>query len=154
MLSSPPPVHPIERLIWEHSSLLEQIDELLAMVGKGLGDNWVQIDAKANFSMRFLDLHQESEDRFLFPLISELGDALMHDLREEHRNLFQASDSLIAVLRTRNEESFIHTLRSLRRDLSSHFLSEETCVFANAEKLLSPVQMDILRIKFATRKVG
>ncbi len=152
MLSSPPPVQPIDRLIWEHRNLLEQIDELLAIAAKPFDRKWSQIDIKVGFVMRFLDLHQESEERFLFPLVSELGDVVISELREEHRNLFAASDSLVAVLGTRDKPTFIDDLQALRRDLAGHFCNEESGVFANSDKLFSPAQMDIMRIKFATRK--
>lgn len=140
--------------MWEHRNLLDRLDELIATSGQPPGGNWLQVRRKVDFAVRFMELHQESEERFLFPLVSDLGNPLLSELRQEHRDLFQASDSLVALVQLQDTKEFRRRLGIFRKELSAHFSREESGVFLNAQRILSPAQLDILKIKFATRSVA
>ena len=153
MPSDLPPVQPIERLLWEHKSLLARLDELIEVFSRPPGGNLLRVDRKVDFAVRFMELNQETEERFLFPLVSEIGNPLLTELRLEHRELFKISDSLPVLLQLKDQKQLLQRIEMLKRELSAHFSREETKIFVKAQKSLSPAQLDILRIKFATRSV-
>ncbi len=148
---SKPPVHPIERLNWEHARLLGEVDRLEQFV-EGQKADIEGIGGRAMELTEALEHHQEAEERFLFPLVSGLGEELFAGLREEHLRLVQATDELSSLARLGQTESTAGLLLLFKKNLRSHFTREEEEVLSKAAGLLSPAQLDILKIKFASRK--
>ncbi len=154
MLRTSPPeprVEPVDRLKWEHVTLLDEMDRLAVHVQER-GGNRGGISDRTITILESLEHHQEAEERFLFPLVIELGERIFAELRGEHKMFSVASDTLLSLTGAGDVESLVKFLAGFRADLSAHFTREETSVFSNTSDMLSPAQMDILRIKFASRK--
>ncbi len=146
-----PPVHPIERLNWEHARLLGEVDRL-GLFAEAQKADIEGIGGRAVKLTEALEHHQEAEERFLFPLVHGLGEELFAGLREEHLRLVQATDELSSLARSGQTGSTTRLLLLFKKNLRSHFTREEEEVLLKAAGLLSPAQLDILRIKFASRK--
>lgn len=153
MPSKARPTQPIEILKWEHERLLSGIGEIQALNDHSSNGHFNKIAGKVNSILLFLELHQEAEERFLFPLVPELGDTPFSGLREEHLLLLNGSDVLVSIFNSKKPDWLRHYLRTLGSTLEEHFLNEETNVYQQAEKILTPAQVDILKIKFATRRL-
>jgi Hemerythrin HHE cation binding domain len=146
-----PPAGPIDRLRWEHKLLLELFGGLTLHAG---GDESAPegIGIRTEKVLKALERHQESEERFLFPLLSELGEKLFGELRKEHGRFLQLSDEILFSARSGGDGTFAALLARMKVSLETHFSLEESGVLLKAPDLLSPAQADILKIKFATRK--
>jgi iron-sulfur cluster repair protein YtfE (RIC family) len=151
MASEPPPSQPIDILRWEHTRLDQQLDELVHIASHHFNSNADEFHDRLNLTLRFLESHQETEERFLFPLVLKLEEDLFLSLKKEHQAIFHRSDIVVSSTSLIDSENLSTLLSNLRSNLNDHFFEEETSVFAEAEKSLSVSQMDILRIKFATR---
>jgi len=101
---------------------------------------------------RFLERHQDSEERFLFPLLHRLGDELFTRLRKEHVRFIHESEAVLSAIGAGDLPAASGTLGRIRAGLHSHFEGEESVVFMKSADLLSHAQMDILRINFAMRE--
>ncbi len=153
MPSELPPAQPIEWLNWEHKNLLGRLDEILEAL-QGTSDlNWSLLRKRVESAVDLMEMVQESEERFLFPLISGVGDALLEEMRKEHGALLRASDSLMVSVRAEEPAELIRGLTTFREEASAHSAREKTEILGKATEILSSAQMDILRIKFATRSV-
>ena len=106
---------------------------------------------RLNLTFRFLESHQEAEERVLFPLVLKLEEDLFLSLKKEHQAMFHRSDIIVSPTSLNDSENLSTLLSNLRSNLIDHFFEEETSVFSEVEKSLSVSQIDILRIKFATR---
>ncbi len=110
------------------------------------------MDSKISAVFRFLELHQEAEERFLLPLVSRLDDGSFDGIRRQHLDFLRSSDVLLAAGPSDNSGTRASLLTVLREDLEKHFLLEEKRIFDCSAGILSPAQADILRINFASRK--
>ena len=142
---------PIARLKWEHVWLLDEFGSLALSANRGI-DNFADFVEKMAIIMKFLERHQEAEERFLFPLVAGLGDGLFKGLRKDHLKFLLASDSLVSSLESGTQKSLAESIEEFRIHLETHFTREESAIFEISADLLSPAQMDILRIKFASRE--
>jgi iron-sulfur cluster repair protein YtfE (RIC family) len=145
------PIQPLDRLKWEHVRLIDGVGRLQLLAGGDEAD-YDGIRTEATAVLKALEYHQEAEERFLFPLVWEHGETLLAGLRKEHLRFVMGSDNLLSLTRPGNETSLSDFLVTLRTNLKTHFAKEESGVFLEAAGSLSPAQMDILRIKFASRK--
>lgn len=144
-------VQPIARLKWEHLRLLDEFGKLVVSARQAT-ENCDGIGDRARTVLKFLERHQEAEERFLFPLVPGLGDKLFTGLRKDHHDFLHASDALVSFAQSGNQESLAKSLDVFRIHLETHFAKEEAAVFETSADILSPAQMDILRIKFASRE--
>ena len=145
------PVQPFDRLKWEHVRLIDGVGKLQRLAGGNEASHQAMY-AEAADVLKALEYHQEAEERFLFPLVSEHEETLLAGLRQEHLRFVMGSDGLLALARPGSEASLAAYLVAFKMDLEAHFTREESGVFQDAIESLSPAQMDILRIKFASRK--
>lgn len=152
MTSNLPPSQPIAILRWEHKRLDEQLRELSGIASHSLNGNAEEFHRKLSLTLRLLESHQEAEERFLFPLILKLVEEPFLNLKKEHKSIFRASDIIVSSASLNDPENLSGLLSTLRFNLDNHFSDEETSVFTTAEKFLTVSQMDILKIKFATRQ--
>lgn len=83
----------------------------------------------------------------------EIGEKLLADLREDHLFLLNSSDMIVSTMESGESDGLCGFLETLKDSLKSHFSIEEKSVFEYAEKVLSRVQVDILRIKLASTPV-
>ncbi len=143
------PIQPLDRLKWEHARLIDGVGRLQLLAG-GDEPDCDGIRAEATAVLKALEYHQEAEERFLFPLVFEDGEALLAGLRDEHLEFLLGSDKLLSLASLGSTAPFAVYLSVFRTNLETHFKKEESGVFLDAA--FSPAQMDILRIKFASRK--
>lgn len=147
----PIPIQPLDRLKWEHVRLIDGIGRL-QLHADGREADREGIHAEAAAVLKALEYHQEAEERFLFPLVWGHGEALLAGLRKEHLRFVMGSARLLSLTGPGRETALAVYLATLRTKLETHFTKEESGVFLEAVSSLSPAQMDILRIKFASRK--
>lgn len=152
-------IRPLDILRREHVRLLDEIDGLLIDTNDHGNRNAertaVPNDRKRRLSstLRLLECHQQAEERYLFPLVYEIGEKLLADLREDHLFLLNSSDMIVSTMESGESDGLCGFLETLKDSLKSHFSIEEKSVFEYAEKVLSRVQVDILRIKLASTPV-
>jgi len=146
------PSQPIDILRWEHKRLDRQLDVLTRIASHSINGNADEFHDMLGFTLHLLESHQEAEERFLFPLILKLEEEPFLNLKREHQTIFHRSDIIVSSTSLNDSENLSDILFHLRSDLKDHFLKEETSVFVKAERFLSVAQMDILKIKFATRR--
>ncbi len=147
------PSQPIAVLRWEHKRLDNELNELAGIALRPLNGNAQEFHEKLDLALRLLESHQEAEERFLFPLILSLDEEPFLNLKKEHKSIFQRSDIIASSTSLNDPQYLSHMLSVLRTNLNNHFLEEEDTVFSKAEKSLTVAQMDILKIKFATRRL-
>jgi hypothetical protein len=75
------PIEPIERLKWEHARILDEVGRLCHTAGN-TPDESHDMESKIAAVFRFLELHQEAEERFLLPLVSCLDDGSFDGIRQ------------------------------------------------------------------------
>ena len=151
MPSSKHSFQPIERLKWEHAKIIEEVDRL-CVTARDDSYHSSEMGAKITAVFKFLELHQEAEERFLLPLVSRLDDGTFDGIRREHLDFLRSSDALLAKVSLGTPGTRKDLLTVLGEDLERHFMIEEKSVFDGSAKILSRAQMDILRIKLASRK--
>jgi glutamate synthase (NADPH/NADH) small chain len=80
----------------EHVVALAQLSSLAA----GLeAQDWTQVDSGARWIYEVLRLHNEAEERDLFPLLEEIGaEALQSRLYEDHRQMWDLTLQLLAAI--------------------------------------------------------
>jgi hemerythrin len=147
--SDRPDLKPIDKLEHEHSLFIAGLDELSAAAGH---DSAEKVEGKVVRFAKRLERHQETEERFLFPLVVALGEGTIAVFRDEHKHLLEATDKLAALARSGDAGAVAGQLDSFRSWLESHFSREEAEVFGNTGGLLSAAQTDILRMKIVKRK--
>ncbi len=74
-------IQPIERLKWEHPRLLDEVGRL-CHAASITPDESHDMENKISTVFRFLELHQEAEERFLLPLVSRLDDGSFDGIRQ------------------------------------------------------------------------
>lgn len=144
MLFRTRPTHPIEILKWEHELFLKRLQKA--------EDSPEKMHQMANI-LKDLEEHQEAEERFLFPLVSDHSDELSNLLRKQHMAISNASDTLLALVRDQAHEEIIRFFKIFSKQLTVHFETEKAEVFDRAMATLNEAQIDVLRIKFATRRI-
>ena len=80
----------------EHVIALAQLDGL----AEGLdAQDWAKVDQGARWIYEVLRLHNEAEERDLFPLLEEIGaEALQARLYEDHRQMWDLTLQLLAAI--------------------------------------------------------
>ena len=138
------PTHPIEILQWEHEIFLRRLQKI--------EESPDQVYRMMNI-IKDLEEHQEAEDRFVFPLVSDYHDGLSNLLRKQHRDISNSSDTLLALFKDQVHEEIVRFLKTFKEQLTMHFETEKIEVFDKAMATLNEAQIDVLRIKFATRRI-
>ena len=153
MASSPIPTAPIAILRWEHERLDARLNEL-SLSAPRLRDSEAasEFRRKLEQTLRMLDYHQETEDRFVYPLILSLDEPDFLKLKTEHESIFSRSDIIVSSTPLNDPDNLSRLIAALRSNLNDHFLDEERLVLSRAEESLTVAQLDILRIKFAARR--
>jgi hemerythrin-like domain-containing protein len=144
---------PLAILRWEHKKLEKELEKLSLMVSHDARKDAERFSDKLNLTLQLLESHQEAEERFLFPLVQNIDTGLLSDLKKEHISIFSKSDIITASTSLNDLDNLRNLLLNLKSILSNHFATEESLVFPEAERSLSSAQMDVLRIKFATRRI-
>ncbi|HEY9167689.1 MAG TPA: hemerythrin domain-containing protein [Candidatus Kryptonia bacterium] len=148
------PSQPIDVLKWEHELILSRLDDLLSRASEAPCVKTFMIRSQTGRLLKLQELHQEAEERFLFPLMSEVDESLISSLRVEHASLFRSSDVIQSTATTHEIKELVPVLMSLKDELKKHFEKEESKIFENAQIILTPAKSDILKIKFATRNLA
>ena len=151
MRSDESAAQPIERLKWEHARILAEVGALAVAAGDEKAAS-VDLSSRVAGVLKFLERHQEAEERFLLPLVPQLDGGLFRIIYEEHLSFLYLSDMLLAADESEDHELLSEYLARFKKELEAHFAREEGAVFKNSAAILSPAQKDILRINFASRK--
>ncbi len=138
-------------LTLEHAIIKKETSSLLSLADL-LRHDGRDFDARVAKLLRFLEYHQEAEERFLFPLLSEPADERFDELRHEHSRFLGSYDGLTDHTKGRKESDALELLTELSTELNAHFSREEADIFPKASEVLSAAQLDILKVKFASRK--
>lgn len=143
-------IRPFEQLRKEHRYLLVETARLERKAG---GTEMLAESTMTDMSriLRLLELHQDAEDRFLLPLVPCLDKDLLAGIREDHIAFLRCSDELAAAAVAPTGGLLLQRLSSFGKKLEKHFMMEESALFSISAEILSPAQLDILRIKFAGR---
>ncbi|MGC8595852.1 MAG: hemerythrin domain-containing protein [Candidatus Kryptoniota bacterium] len=138
------PTHPIEILKWEHEVFLKRL--------QGMENSPEKMEQIVNV-LKDLEEHQEAEERFVFPLVSDHQDDLSNLLRKQHAAILNSSDVLLALVNDGLNDEVVSFLKNFKNELIIHFETERTGILDRAMTNLNEAQIDVLRIKFATRRI-
>lgn len=144
MLFKTRPTHPIEILKWEHEIFLKRLQSL---------EHGIEDTQRVAGLLRDIEEHQEAEERFVFPLILDHQGELPNLLRKQHLEISNSSDKLLALVNDRAHLEIIRFLKGFSKQLIMHFETERGEIFDKVSTKLNEAQIDVLRIKFATRKI-
>lgn len=139
----------IDALRAEHASILEELADLTLLAKKD-GDSDESLHSRTEVILELLERHQADEERYLFPLLFEPGSRLSAELRSEHSGFVGVGGELLSIIRSGGQVAGF--LDVLRMGMAAHFRREESIMLDASENVLSPAQLDILRMKLTPRK--
>lgn len=119
-----------------------------------LEQDWVTVQEVAQWLFDELKLHNESEERWLFPRMEAklgTGSGPIAAMRMEHRHIWGHEESLMACLQhlpPSDPTQVTHHAREIVEVLSAHIFKENNVLYPMAERILSVQELRTLDLDF------